>query len=158
MSAIFDPATAAACRKAGVGATLTLDVGGKIDPELAPPARVSGTVTHLSDGRFTITGPMMTGMQVDMGPPATLKVGGVEIVIGSKRFQNYDLGYFRIGGIEPKDKAVLIVKSMQHFRAAYAPIASEIVVVDEGDGITSSDVKRLKFTKVARPVYPLDEM
>jgi len=158
ISPIYDPAAAAACHKAGLGATLTLDVGGKIDPELAPPAHVTGTVTHLSDGRFTITGPMMTGMQVDMGPTATLKVGGVEIVIGSKRFQNYDLGYFRIGGIEPRDRAVLIVKSMQHFRAAYAPIASEIVVVDEGDGITSSDVKRLTFTKVARPIYPLDEM
>jgi microcystin degradation protein MlrC len=158
ISPIFDPAAAAACHKAGLGAMLTLAVGGKIDPELAPPAHVTGTVTHLSDGRFTITGPMMTGMQVDMGPTATLKVGGVEIVIGSKRFQNYDLGYFRIGGIEPKDRAVLIVKSMQHFRAAYAPIASDIVVVDEGDGITSSDIKRLKFDKVARPVYPLDEM
>ncbi len=80
---LADPATAAACHKAGLGATLMLDVGGKIDPVLAPPARVTGTVTHLSDGRFAITGPMMTGMQVDMGPTATLKVGGVEIVIAT---------------------------------------------------------------------------
>lgn len=157
ISPIFDPTSASACHAAGLGATLTLDVGGKIDPDLAPPARVTGTVTHLSDGRFTITGPMMTGMRIDLGPTATLKCGGVEIVIGSKRFQNYDLGYFRIGGIEPKDRAVLVVKSMQHFRAAYAPIASEIVVVDEGDGITSSEVARLPFKKVRRPVYPLDE-
>lgn len=157
ISAICDPASAAACHAAGVGATLTLDIGGKIDPKLAPPlSAAAGTVTHLSDGRFTITGPMMTGMQVDMGPTATFKVGNVEIVLGSKRFQNYDLGFFRIGGIEPKDRAVLAVKSMQHFRAAYAPIAGDIVVVDEGDGITSSDLKRLSFRNVRRPVWPLD--
>lgn len=156
IAAICDPASAAACHAAGVGATLTLEVGGKIDPRLAPPVKVTGRVTHLSDGRFTITGPMMTGMRVDMGPTATLKVDGVEIVIGTKRFQNYDLGFFRTGGIEPKDRAVLAVKSMQHFRAAYAPIAGDIVVVDEGDGITSSDVNRLTFTKVRRPVWPLD--
>lgn len=157
ISAICDPASAAACHAAGVGATLTLDIGGKIDPKLAPPlVGASGTVTHLSDGRFTITGPMMTGMRVDMGPTATFKVGGVEIVLGTKRFQNYDLGFFRIGGIEPKERAVLAVKSMQHFRAAYAPIAGDIVVVDEGDGITSSDIKRLSFHKVRRPAWPLD--
>lgn len=157
ISAICDPASATACHAAGIGATLTLDIGGKIDPDLAPPLKgATGTVTHLSDGRFTITGPMMTGMRVDMGPTATFKVGGVEIVIGSKRFQNYDLGFFRIGGIEPKDRAVLAVKSMQHFRAAYAPLAGDIVVVDEGDGITSSDIRRLNFHKVRRPVWPLD--
>ncbi|MBS0240603.1 MAG: M81 family metallopeptidase [Proteobacteria bacterium] len=156
-SAICDPSAAAACQAAGLGATLTLEIGGKIDPVIAPPVRVTGTVTHLSDGRFTITGPMMTGMKVDMGPTATLKCGGLEIVIGTRRFQNYDLGFFRIGGIEPKERAVLLVKSMQHFRAAYAPIAGEIIVVDEGDGITSSNIGRLKFTKVRRPVWLLDQ-
>lgn len=156
-AAICDPDVAAACHKAGLGATLTLDVGGKIDPGIAPGVRVTGTVTHLSDGRFTITGPMMTGMRIDMGPTATLKTGGVEIVVGSRRFQNYDLGFFRIGGVEPKERAVLLVKSMQHFRAAYAPIAGDIIVVDEGDGITSSNIGRLKFAHVRRPVWPLDQ-
>jgi microcystin degradation protein MlrC len=156
MSPIWDPAAAAACHAAGVGATLTLDVGGKVDPKFGAPIRATGRVTHLSDGRFTITGPMATGMKVDMGPTACFKVGGVEIVIGSKRYQNYDLGYFRVAGIEPKERAVLAVKSMQHFRAAYAPIAGPIVVVDEGGGITSHDVRRLPWQHVRRPVFPLD--
>ena len=156
MSAIFDPACAAACHAAGVGATLSLDIGGKIDPSYGAPIRATGTVTHVSDGRFAITGPMMTGMRVDMGKTATFKVGGVAIVLGSVRYQNYDLGYFRIGGIEPKDCAVLAVKSMQHFRAVYAPLASDIVIVDEGGGVTSHDIRRLPFQHVRRPVYPLD--
>jgi microcystin degradation protein MlrC len=157
VSAICDPAVAAQCHAAGLGASLTVDVGGKMDAHIAPPVRVTGKVTHLSDGRFTITGPMMTGMAVDLGPTATLDCDGVEIVVSTRRYQNYDLGYFRIGGIEPSERAVLVVKSMQHFRAAYAPIAGEIVVVDEGDGITSADIGRLRFTRVRRPIWPLDE-
>ena len=51
---------------------------------------------------------------------------------------------------------MLAVKSMQHFRAAYAPLASEILVVDEGGGITSHDLKKLAFKHVRRPVWPLD--
>ncbi len=156
MSPIFDPESAAACHNAGVGATLSLRVGGKIDPGFGGPIMATGKVTCVSDGRFTIRGPMMTGMHINLGPTATFKVGGVSIVIGSKRFQNYDLGYFEIGGIDPKAASVLAVKSMQHFRAAYAPIAAEIIVVDEGGGITSHDIRRLPFRKVRRPIYPLD--
>jgi microcystin degradation protein MlrC len=156
MATIVDPAAVETCRKAGVGASLSLSVGGWTDRLFGPPLPVTGTVTHTGDGRFAITGPMMTGMKIDLGPTATLKVGGVEIVLATRRFQNYDLGFFRIAGIEPKERAVLAVKSMQHFRGAYAPIASEIIVVDEGDGVTSHDIRRLPFKNVRRPVYPLD--
>ncbi|MEZ5853125.1 MAG: M81 family metallopeptidase [Hyphomicrobiaceae bacterium] len=156
ISSIVDPQSAAACAKAGVGATLTLDIGGKTDPRLATPLRLTGTVTHVSDGRFTIEGPMMRGMKIDMGTTAAFKVGGVEIVLASRRFQNYDLGFFTVAGIDPARRAVLAVKSMQHFRAAYAPIAGDIVVVDEGDGITSHDILKLSFEKVRRPIFPLD--
>ena len=77
-------------------------------------------------------------------------------MLATQRYQNYDLGFFRTAGIEPKDRAVLAVKSMQHFRGAYAPIASAIMVVDEGDGVTSHDIRRLPFKNVRRPNYPLD--
>ncbi len=156
ISSIVDPESAAACAKAGVGATLTLDIGGKTDPRFGRPLRLTGTVTHVSDGRFVIEGPMMRGMKIDLGDTATFKVGGVEIVLASRRFQNYDLGFFTVAGIDPTQRAVLAVKSMQHFRAAYAPIASEIIVVDEGDGITSLDILKLSFEKVRRPIFPLD--
>lgn len=157
MGTIVDPAAVQACVKAGAGATVTLDIGGRTDGLFGPPLRVTGTVVRVVEaGRFTITGPMMTGMKIDLGPTACLKVGGVEIVLATQRFQNYDLGFFRVGGIEPRERAVLAVKSMQHFRGAYAPIAGDIVVVDEGDGVTSHDIRRLPFKNVRRPVYPLD--
>lgn len=156
MSALFDPESAAACHAAGVGATLRLRIGGKVDPAYGAPVEVDGLVTGLSDGRFKIEGPMMRGVMVDMGPSAAVKIGGVEVVVASRRYQNYDLGFFKCCGIDPRMRAVLAVKSMQHFRAAYAPLASEIVVVDEGGGVTSADFKKLKFEHVRRPIWPLD--
>lgn len=156
MGVVYDPEAAAACHAAGLGARITLKVGGKVDPAYGAPIEAEGIVSHLSDGKITIEGPMMRGLALDLGPTATFKIGGVEVVLTSRRFQNYDRNFFRAGGIEPSQRAVLAVKSMQHFRAAYAPLASEVIVVDEGGGITSSNLKKLAFTQVPRPIWPLD--
>jgi microcystin degradation protein MlrC len=156
MAAFYDPEVAAACHKAGLGGTVTTKLGGKVDARFGAPIDVTGTVTHLSDGQMVIEGPMMRGVALDMGPTATLKIGGVEVVVNSRRFQNYDRNFFRAGGIEPSERAILAVKSSQHFRAAYAPIASEIIVVDEGGGVMSNDLRKLPYTRVPRPVFPLD--
>jgi microcystin degradation protein MlrC len=155
-SMLYDPESARACHAAGSGATLSLRLGAKIDPAFGAPIEATGTVTKVFDGRFVRSGPMLAGIPVDMGPSAAFKVGGVEIVIGSERFQNADLMYFRSAGIEPTSRAFLGVKSMQHFRAAYAPIAGAILVVDEGGGCCSENFKALRYRHVRRPVYPLD--
>ena len=96
---------------------------------------------------------MFRGLAVDMGPTATVKVGGVEVVISSRRFQNYDRNFFRVGGIEPSERSVLAVKSMQHFHAAYAPIASEVVYV-AAPGALVPDWSLLPYTKVDRAQWP----
>jgi len=101
-------------------------------------------------------GPMTKGAHIDMGPTAVFSVGGVDVVISSRRYQNYDQMFFKSAGIDPKKKKVLGVKSAHHFRAAYGPIASRIIVVDGGGGLTSNNFKELPYKNVRRPVYPLD--
>ena len=91
-----------------------------------------------------------------MGPTVVLRVGGIDIVMVSGRFQNYDTNFFEHANINPREKDVLAVKSAHHFRAAYAPIASEVIVVDSGGGLTSRNYKELNYTKLRRPVFPLD--
>ena len=109
----------------------------------------------LSDGSFKNDGPMNAGVESNMGPTAVLRLGGVDVVTISNRIQTIDLQAFLSQGIDPRTKSVLVVKSVQHFRAAYAPIAREIVLVDSG-GICSPDISRLKFTRLRRPIWPLD--
>ena len=157
-SALYDPENVEACAAAGVGAEIALDLGGKVDPALGKPVHAKGTVAGLYDGAFKLEGPMATGVAINIGPAAVFKAGGLEIVLASRRAQNYDRQFFRAFGIEPADRAILAVKSAQHFRADYAPIACEIAVVDEGGGITSHNFKSLDYKNIRRPIWPLDDI
>ena len=131
-------------------------LGGKIDPRYGAPIAVRGTVTALTKGQFTLKGPMAAGVHIDMGPTAVLKVGGIEVVVASERFQAHDIMYFQHARIDVTQKKVIVVKSSQHFRAAFQPLASDIIVVDGGGGLTSGNYKALTYTKVRRPIFPLD--
>jgi len=92
----------------------------------------------LSDGSFKNDGPMNAGVETGMGPTAVLRIGGVDVVTISNRIQTIDLQVFLSQGIDPGTKDVVVVKSVQHFRAAYEPIARAILLVDSG-GICSPD-------------------
>ena len=48
-----------------------------------------------------------------------------------------------------------MIKSPNGFRAAYAPIAREMIVVDT-PGVSTANLRTLPFRRVARPIYPLD--
>jgi microcystin degradation protein MlrC len=71
--------------------------------------------------------------------------------------QMQDQNIFRVVGFEPAEKSVVVVKSMQHFKGAFAPIAARIIVTDAG-GLCTPDVKRRTYSRLRRPVFPLDEI
>ncbi len=152
---IYDPATVQQAIKAGVGTEIEVELGGHTDPAMGAPVKGKAIVKMLSDGVFRNDGPMNAGVETNMGPTAVLRIGGVDVVTISNRIQTTDLQVFKSQGIDPTAKDVLVVKSVQHFRAAYAPIARDIVLVDSG-GICSPDISRLRFTKLRRPIWPLD--
>lgn len=152
---IYDPVTVQQAMKAGVGAEIAVALGGRTDPTMGAPVKATAVVRMLSDGVFRNDGPMNAGVESNMGPTAVLRIGGIDVVTISNRIQTTDLQVFKSQGIDPQAKDVLVVKSVQHFRAAYGPIAREIVLVDSG-GICSPDISRLKFTKLRRPIWPLD--
>jgi microcystin degradation protein MlrC len=156
---IWDPASVRGMIEAGEGAAVTLELGGKTAmPALGlagEPLPISGRVRKITDGRYTVTCPMMTGVALDHGPSAVLDAGRALILVSSKRMEPFDLGVFRHAGIEPTAQRYLLIKSRQHFRAGFAPIARHILLVS-GPGVTSSDYGLFRWTKVPRPLYPLD--
>jgi microcystin degradation protein MlrC len=154
---ISDPDAVRQCRAAGEGAIVTLAIGGKIDPAFGAPLTVTGTVQRLGDGAFIADGPMWKGLRMTMGPSAVLRVGGVEIVLASNRFQITDLQHFLSLGIDPRRKSVVALKSAQHFRAAYQPIAREVLTVDAG-ALTTPDYRRFSYRRLRRPIWPLDPL
>ena len=152
---IYDPATVQQAVQAGVGAEIDVSLGGRTDPTMGAPVKARALVRLLSDGVFKNDGPMNAGVETVMGPTAVLRIGGIDVVTISRRIQTIDLQVFLSQGIDPTAKSVVVVKSVQHFRAAYGPIAREVMVVDSG-GICSPDLGRLKFTRLRRPIWPLD--
>ncbi len=139
----------------GVGAEIEVSLGGHTDESMGKPVRAKARVKMLSDGVFRNDGPMNAGVVSNMGPTAVLRLGGIDVVTISSRIQTTDLQVFLSQGIDPRTKDVLVVKSVQHFRAAYTPIARDIILVDSG-GICSPDISKFKFTKLRRPIWPLD--
>ncbi len=158
---IFDPAAVDALEQAGVGNTATVSLGGKFHmaalQQQSSPLTVTGEVKLLSDGEFTITGPMGTGARMGMGKTAVLRVGGVDIVVVSRHVEPYDLGCFESLGIYPLRRKYLMLKSRIHYRAAFKPIAKQIIEC-AGCGVCTSDYSQLTFRNVRRPIFPLDNV
>ena len=155
VACLWDPAAVAECARVGVGRRITLAVGGKVDDRHGAPLTVTGTVRTLSDGRFVHRGPMMHGLPGRLGPTAVLDVDGIAIILISHRWQTLDPEMIRFTGLDPLDHHILVVKSTIHYRAAFEPIARAIIEVD-APGLSSSNLSRFTFTRVRRPIFPLD--
>lgn len=156
---IRDPEAVGAMIAAGVGAEVTLDLGGKVDmPAIRQPGKpieVSGRVRAISDGEFIIRGPMYTGVRAYMGRTAVLDAGKITFVVTERNCEPWDLGVFTSVGIDPTTRKYLLLKSRVHYRAAFLPIAKAVVECN-GVGVTSSDLNLFPFSKLRRPIYPLD--
>ncbi|MEO9338280.1 M81 family metallopeptidase [Mesorhizobium sp. SB112] len=153
---MVDSQAAADLHRNEVGDTVSVRLGGKTDPRFGGgPLDLIGTVMHLSDGIYIGDGPMSGGLKGRWGPTAVLNVSGIDILVVSIPSQMLDLQQFRAFGINPEQKSVVALKSMQHFRAAFEPIAGEVIVCDSG-ALCTPDLSKLPYIYVPRPIFPLD--
>jgi microcystin degradation protein MlrC len=161
VAAVWDPEAVKTMMAAGIGADVTLDLGGKTDmPSVGAkgaPLRLTGRVRRLSDGQWIVRGPMYTGSRVTTGPTALFETGGLAIVVTSLHHQPWDLGIFTSIGVDPAHCRYLLLKSRIHYRAGFAPLAKATITLD-GVGVTTSDNDLLSFKAVRRPIFPLDPM
>ncbi len=153
---IWDPQAAAELASLGVGTETTITIGGRTDPGIGGgPITVTGIITAVSDGKFVYEGPMFAGLPGQLGVSVCFHVDGVDVLVVSERVQVLDKNIFRALRIEPEGKSVLVVKSMQHFRAAFSTIANTIFMTDAG-GLCSPDVANRTYKHIRRPILPLD--
>ncbi len=158
---IYDPDAVETMIAAGVGENVTVTIGAKFHldalAEQSKPLTVTGTVRVITDGVYTVKGPMATGSTMHMGRSVVLDTGKVQIIVISRHIEPYDLGCFESLGINPLDKTFLMLKSRIHYRATFLPIAKKIVEC-AGIGVCTSDYNQLKFKNVRRPIFPLDNI
>jgi len=154
--AICDPQAVQDGIRAGIGATATLALGGKTDPKMGGgPLTLTGEIVCLTNGKFIAYGPMGGGVERNYGPSMMFRVGGIDIIVITNNGQATDLGQFTSLGVDPTRYPTVAVKSMQHFRAAFEPIAREVVLVDTG-ALCKPDYTPELFDQVRRPIWPLD--
>ena len=154
--AICDPEAVQEGMRAGIGAKTTLTLGGKTDPAMGgAPLALHGEIMCLTTGRFIAYGPMGGGVERDYGPSMVFRVGGIDIIVITNNGQAVDLAQLTSLGVDPTRYRTVAVKSMQHFRAAFEPIAREVALVDTR-ALCSEIYTPELFTKVRRPVWPLD--
>jgi microcystin degradation protein MlrC len=153
---MVDPEAARYLHERREGETPTIDIGGKTDPRFGGgPLTVTGTIVGLSDGVCIGDGPMKNGQRIKFGPTAVLRVDGIDILVVSEPVQMYDQQQFRAFGIDLDAKSVIGLKSMQHFRAAFEPLAEKVIVCDSG-ALCTPDAMKLPYRNVPRPIFPLD--
>lgn len=155
----YDPAAVAQMVAAGVGAQVTVELGGKLPmPALqqqSKPLTLSGEVKLISNGKFKARVEMSRGLTINMGTSAVLSVDGVDIAIISRHIEPYDPECFRCLGMEPTQRKYLMLKSRIHYRVGFKPIAREVIEC-AGRGVCTSDYAEVEFVNVRRPIYPLD--
>ena len=148
---LYDPDAARKAHEAGVGAVLELALG-KAVPTFTgqssdAPLQGRFVVRALGEDVCEIKGPMMTGMQVHIGPCACLEIDGVLIAVASGKMQMLDRELFRAVGIQPEQMKILVVKSSNHFRADFTPIASRVLVA-KAAGPMAADPGDLPWKKL----------
>ncbi len=153
---IVDPEAVAACQEAGVGSTLTLDVGAKSTPLQGTPVQMTVEVVACSDGHFHYDGPMYAGLAGAMGPSAHVRQEGVHVILTCGRDQPFDTAFARTLDLDPRQMRYIGIKSAAHFRAAFEPWAGAIYVVSE-PSVHSADTGTLTYKNLGRKLYPFDQ-
>ena len=153
---VVDPVVVEQAIEAGIGATINVDVGGKLAPDFFSPARISGYVRTISDGNFIHKGAGYRGVEFQRGRTVVLQSGSISLVVTERPVIQWDLQFYRSLGLEPTDARMVVLKSPQGFRAEYSRFAEAILFPDVR-GICSSHLASMPWKRIGRPIYPMDE-
>ncbi len=152
LAPIWDPIAVRMCFMAGVGGRLQLRFGGKTAPTSGQPIDALVTVTQLTrDAQQTFV-----GAKVPLGDCAAINIDGIDVVLISKRTQALGSDLLTGMGVAIEGKKLVVVKSTNHFHAAFAPFASRVIYCD-ANGPIPRDHRKVPYTRVQRPIWPLDE-
>jgi microcystin degradation protein MlrC len=159
VSVIYDPPAAHTCAEAGIGATVRLEVGGKTDRLHGDPVTVEGKVRSLHNGVFFEPLPRHGGAtHCNQGLTTVVELPTKTLVVlNSIRTAPMSLRQLTSLGVEPDLMQILVVKAAIAYRAAYEPVAGEIIEADT-PGVTAPNPVRFEYHSVRRPLWPLDAM
>lgn len=151
IGALWDPVAVQFCRAAGVGAKIRLRFCGKVSETSGHPIDADVVIKGVSEDLVI----PFEQSWVSLGPAAAISIGKVDIVLVTGRAQTFSPPAFTKLGINLSQKKIVVVKSSNHFHAAFSKIAAKIHYLDTG-GPFPSDPRTIPYTKLRRPISPLD--
>jgi microcystin degradation protein MlrC len=166
IATLWDPVAVSICEDAGIGACLPLRIGGKLGPASGNPVDVNATVIGLAENVLQGLG----GSQMSMGRCASIKIhlsldclqnvspeSGIDVILSQHRTQTVAPNIFFELGIDPTRKKILVIKSNQHFYAAFEPISEKILYAG-GMGALQSDITSIPYKHVdTKRFWPFTE-
>jgi microcystin degradation protein MlrC len=155
---VYDPPLAAEAHAGGVGAGFEARFNRWETTNFSEPWAAAATVAALSDGNCIGRRGIYAGTRLALGPCAALRVGRVTVVVVSHRVQCADPIFFEMMGLDIGAARLVAVKSRGHFRGGFDEFfgPDQIIEVDL-PGLTSPMLNRFAWTRLPRPVIPLDD-
>jgi microcystin degradation protein MlrC len=151
---LCDPPAAALAHRAGRGAVVNLSVGHHFSVADGDPLACSGVVTQLSDGDYHMRD---QDLFARMGPCAVIGIGSLRLLVRTFPSLEWDSEMYLSVGLDPGAAALVFVKSPGGFRHSFAHVADRILMADT-PGPTCANMRKVPFTRVSRPLFPLDDI
>ena len=152
---MFDPDLADLANQAGVGARIEQPMFGKSSSRAGGAINASARVLWAGQLKFPITGPLKTGMEIDLGPSALIEFQGILISVISVQWSAIDMDcFYQFEGLKPEDFDIILLRSKTHFREIYEPMCSEIVIIDTPDW-GPAKLSALPYEFLPKGVFPV---
>ncbi|MEZ4864654.1 MAG: M81 family metallopeptidase [Caldilineaceae bacterium] len=150
---IWDPVLVAVAMELGEGVEADLRIGGKMGPMSGDPLDL-----HVRIGKIVPNAYQLFGQgRAKLGDSVALHgPQGLDIVLITHRTQTFGPQVFSNVGIDPAQKKVLVVKSMQHFYAGFEPIAKRIIHVST-PGTLVPNMAQIPYTRADPNLWPLQK-
>ena len=145
---LWDPVAVSIAMQAGEGARLPLRIGGKVAPVSGDPLDATVEVRGLKRDLHV---PGLSGSVDGLGDCALVAIGGVEVLLNSRRTQGFSTEMFTAFGVDLSSRRIVVTKSSQHFHASFSRIAARIVYLD-APGTLTADLTTLPFRKARAEV------
>ncbi|TPW30277.1 M81 family metallopeptidase [Pararhizobium mangrovi] len=151
VATIWDPVAVGFCHAAGEGARLRMRLAGKASPDAGPPIDAEVDILTLADEGWQT----FRRSRVTLGRAAVVRLVGtqIDIILISSRTQTYEPSIFTNMGIDISGKALLLVKSTNHFYAGFEPVSSRIIHVAAPSSYPTDPVET-NYRKLTRSIWP----
>ena len=149
---LWDPLAVGICFSVGVGAKLKLRLGGKFEPHSGPCLDVDAEVLHLARNTWQ---DQLSNEKVPIGDVAVVRVGGVEVLLNTKRSGVFSPTMFSRHGVTLEGKQVIGLKNLYRHTDVFAPLVRGQLYVAT-PGACPPDWASIPFQRIPRPIWPLD--